>query len=207
MSERTYSDREDAAGQGPGGGVPLDVDSLVALAGYFQVHPATLLLPDEDQVDADSQVEIKALHGGTLGHVSARDYGLWVLGLLPLPWQQIHRFDLMSRVTPGSAEAKTVRGIKAGALDPWPSKDHSDPLELADYSSLGDVALGSRAISACRRIIRTAYAAEVARRAGATNEDDEVAGADQELLVALAEAGDMLAEIGRRQAHQEASPT
>ena len=208
MKVSTYGARE-SSGPGKGGSsANFDVDTLTAIASVLGTYPGLLLLPDDDAVDAGAVVELRATSGQSLGTVSALDFGLWVLGLVPLREQSPHYFDVSSRVALGETTAKTARGVKAEPLDPWMLEEMSRARARGeeyspDYSSRNDVEVGMRVMSACRQVIRLVAMRD---RIFAWSKDDSRVDLDVAIEQAFTDLSDLLEELGKRQARRAPTP-
>ena len=208
MKASTYSEREFSPSGRASTAANLDVDTLAAIASVLGTYPGMLLLPDDDAFDAGEVIELKATSGKSLGAVTARDFGLWVLGLLPLPEQSPHFFDVSGRVAVGETTAKTARGVKSEPMDPWMLEELARAAARGegystDYSSRNDVEVGMRVMSACRQVIRLM---SIRERPSAWSAGDSRADLDVAVEQAFAHLGDLLEELGRRQALRLSTP-
>lgn len=208
MQASTYGERESSPGGRASTTANVDVDTLAAIASVLGTYPGLLLLPDDDAVDAGAVVELKATSGQSLGAVSARDFGLWVLGLVPLPKQSPHYFDVSSRVALGETTAKTARGVKAEPVDPWMLEEMARATargeeRSTDFTSRNDVEVGMRVMSACRQVIRLVAMRD---RIFAWSKDDSRADLDVAIEQAFTDLGDLLEELGKRQARRAPTP-
>ena len=208
MPSSTYAERESLTPRADGPPTNIDVDTLAAVAVVLGAYPGLLLLPDDDALDAGAQVELRSPTGKVVSTASASDYGLWVLGLVPLPGQFPHYVDVASRVVMGETGARTVRGVKAEPLDPWMLEemvraaadgDNYSP----DYSSRNDVEVGMRVMSACRQVIRLVAMRD---RIFAWSKDDSRADLDVAIEQAFTDLSDLLEELGKRQARRAPTP-
>ena len=208
MPSSTYAERESLTPRAVGPPANIDVDTLTAIAAVLGTYPGLLLLPDDDAVDVGAVVDLKATSGQSLGTVSARDFGLWALGLVPLPEQSPHYFDVSSRVALGETTAKTARGVKAEPLDAWMLAEMARATAQGDnyapdYSSRSDVEVGMRVMSACRQVIRLVAMRDLLF--GWSDDDSRVV-LDVTIEQAFTDLSDLLQELGKRQARRAPTP-
>lgn len=202
MRHSTYREREalpTARGEVPAN---VDVDTLAAVAMVLNTFPAMLLMPDEDVIEGRGVVALRATSGKTLAEVSTRDFGLWVLGLAPLPGQINGYFDTTGRVLAARPTAKTVRGVKAEPIDPWTLEDVAraavQGLDYSpDFTTLSDVEIGLRVLSACRKVIGLVA---IGQRSDLESSEDSGDDLDVSVLEALDDLSGLLEELGKRQA-------
>jgi hypothetical protein len=164
MSESTYTDLEsrNKSGKDDKRRVNVSLEALVSSAFALETYPGNLLLPDRKAIERGDLVEIRNVAESLLSSVPARDFALWVLGLVELSGQGRSFFDVSGRVLNIDEGERDSRVVREGPMDPHlrTINIHSDISEGIrnsvndpDLSSLNDVDLGMRCLSNLRNAI------------------------------------------------------